>query len=95
MVVVCAGCAANVAGAVRTDVVRPDALPAADLSGTQAVPGEVMEYEVSLRGIGTRIDGKTLLFEAVDAAASQWDCSGGDLDARFRPQPCRTTPTSS
>jgi len=52
-------------------------------------------FEVSLRGIGTRIDGKTLLFEAIDAAASQWDCSGGDLDARFRPQQCRTNPTSS
>jgi type IV pilus assembly protein PilA len=50
-------------------------------------------FEVSLRGIGTRVDGKTLLFEAVDADASQWDCSGGDLDARFRPQQCRTTPT--
>lgn len=50
-------------------------------------------FEVSLRGIGTRVDGKTLLFEAVDAAALHWDCSGGDLDARFRPQQCRTTPT--
>lgn len=49
LVVLCAGCAANAAGAVRTDVVvKSDARV---VTTTQAVPGEVMEYEVTLRGI--------------------------------------------
>lgn len=52
-------------------------------------------FEITLRGIGVQNDGKTLLFEAGDDAASQWDCSGGDLPARFRPQQCRITPNAT
>ena len=51
-------------------------------------------FEISLRGPGT-LDGKTLLFEAVDADSAQWDCSGGDVPARMRPAQCRTNPTST
>lgn len=50
-------------------------------------------FEITLRGLGAQ-DGKTLLFEA-DEDASDWDCSGGDLPARYRPIQCRPTPTST
>ena len=30
-----------------------------------------------------------------DDAASQWDCSGGDLSTRVRPQQCRTNPNTT
>lgn len=52
-------------------------------------------FEITLRGIGVQNDGKTLLFEASDEAASQWNCSGGDLPARVRPQHCRTNPNAT
>lgn len=52
-------------------------------------------FEITLRGIGVQNDGKTLLFEASDDAASQWDCSGGDLSTRVRPQQCRTNPNTT
>jgi len=52
-------------------------------------------FEVTLRGIGVQNDGKTLLFEAGDEAASRWDCSGGDLPARARPAQCRTNPNTT
>lgn len=47
-------------------------------------------FEITLRGLGAQ-DGKTILFEANDDA-SQWDCSGGDLPARYRPLQCRRDP---
>lgn len=52
-------------------------------------------FEITLRGIGVQNDDKTLLFQASDDAASQWDCGGGDLPARFRPQQCRTNPNTT
>ena len=52
-------------------------------------------FEITLRGVGVQNDGKTLLFEASDDDASQWDCSGGDLPARARPQQCRTSPNAT
>lgn len=51
-------------------------------------------FEITLRGAGVQNDGRTLLFEAIDEAASQWDCSGGDLPARARPAQCRTNPNA-
>ena len=52
-------------------------------------------FEITLHGIGTQVDGKTLLFEASDEAASRWDCSGGDLPDRHRPRECRANPTGT
>lgn len=49
-------------------------------------------FEITLHGIGTQVDGKTLLFKASDEAASRWDCSGGDLPDRHRPRQCRANP---
>lgn len=48
-------------------------------------------FEITLRGPGP-VEGKTLLFET-DAEVRQWDCSGGDLPARYRPIQCRATST--
>lgn len=47
--------------------------------------------ELELRGIGERVDGKTIWFEAVpqNGGGLQWDCSGGDLPAIYRPSTCR------
>ncbi|GAB3346752.1 pilin [Lysobacter tyrosinilyticus] len=59
-----------------------------------ALEGGHCAFEISLRGPGA-LDGKTLLFEAADADASEWDCSGGDLPNRLRPPQCRANPNSN
>jgi type IV pilus assembly protein PilA len=47
-------------------------------------------FEITLRSASTQVDGKTLLFETRrEGASSEWDCSGGDLPARYRPMQCR------
>jgi len=58
IVVVCAGCAASLAKSPKPDaavasaaVVEADEAPVEQLGGAYAVAGEVMEYEVQLRGI--------------------------------------------
>lgn len=54
--------------------------------------GGTCAFEVTLRGLGAQADGKTVLFEAWRAGDQlEWDCSGGDLPARFRPRQCRPT----
>lgn len=54
--------------------------------------GGTCAFEVTLRGIGAQADGRTVLFEARRAGDQfDWDCSGGDLPARFRPRQCRPT----
>lgn len=46
--------------------------------------------EIELRGIGPRVDGKTVWFEAIPQGdILTWDCSGGDLPAIYRPGTCR------
>src|SRR3546814_2097721 len=46
-------------------------------------------FEFTLHG-NAAIDGRTSLFEALrDGDLAGWDCSGGDLPARYRPQHCR------
>lgn len=52
-------------------------------------------FEITLHGIDSQVDGKTLLFEAGDEAASRWNCSGGDLPDRYRPRHCRANPTGT
>lgn len=56
---------------------------------TGTLQGGHCAFEITLRGAGA-MDGKTLLFEASDDAASQWSCNGGDLPYRYRPRQCRT-----
>ena len=41
-------------------------------------------FEIALRGVGVQNDGKTLLFEASDDDASQWDCKIGRASCRDR-----------
>ena len=46
-------------------------------------------FEFTLHG-NAAIEGRTWLFEALrDGELAGWDCSGGDLPARYRPQHCR------
>ncbi|KRD77020.1 GYF domain-containing protein [Lysobacter sp. Root983] len=46
--------------------------------------------EIELRGIGPKVDGKTIWFEAIPTGDRvDWDCSGGDLPAIYRPGTCR------
>lgn len=46
--------------------------------------------ELELRGIGPRVDGKTIWFEAIpEGDIVNWDCTGGDLPAIYRPDSCR------
>jgi type IV pilus assembly protein PilA len=52
-------------------------------------------FEITLHDVGTQVDGKTLLFEASDEAASRWQCSGGDLPDRHRPRQCRADSTTT
>lgn len=60
-----------------------------------ALQGGRCAFEITLRGIGTQVDGKTLLFDAGDEAASSWNCSGGDLPDRHRPRQCRANPNGT
>jgi type IV pilus assembly protein PilA len=46
-------------------------------------------FEFTLHG-NSAIEGRTWVFEAhADGDLAGWDCSGGDLPARYRPQRCR------
>jgi type IV pilus assembly protein PilA len=46
-------------------------------------------FEFTLHG-NVAIEGRTWVFEARgDGDLASWDCSGGDLPARYRPQHCR------
>ena len=54
------------------------------------VPGGNCAFEFTLRG-HSAIDGRTWLHEARrNGDLVSWDCSGGDLPARYRPQACRS-----
>lgn len=56
-----------------------------------AVEGDRCSFEFTLNGIDPRTDGKTWLFVSYESdEGPAWDCSGGDLPARFRPAPCRS-----
>lgn len=63
----------------------------------QAVQAGTLEggdcaFELTLGGIGPHADGKTLLFAATrNGEHIEWDCSGGDVPARYRPAQCRST----
>jgi type IV pilus assembly protein PilA len=49
-------------------------------------------FEITVAGVDPRVDGRSLLHVAPAAEGGPWDCSGGDLPARYRPTPCRTRP---
>lgn len=56
-----------------------------------AVEGDRCSFEFTLGGIAPAADGKTWLFVAYEGEEGpEWDCSGGDLPARFRPGTCRS-----
>ena len=48
-------------------------------------------FQLTLRGLGSKLDGKTWLHEARRQGGElAWDCSGGDLPDRYRPTACRS-----
>ena len=48
-------------------------------------------FELTLRGLGSKLDGKTWLHEAHRQNGElAWDCNGGDLPERYRPAACRS-----
>jgi len=48
-------------------------------------------FEFTLHGIARSVEGKTWLYEARrNGDALTWDCTGGDLPARYRPAACRS-----
>jgi len=54
-----------------------------------ALAGGNCAFEFTLHG-NAAIEGKGWIFESRrDGDLSDWDCSGGDLPARYRPQHCR------
>ena len=54
-----------------------------------ALAGGNCAFEFTLHG-NSAIEGRTWVFEARnDGGLAGWDCSGGDLPARYRPQHCR------
>jgi type IV pilus assembly protein PilA len=74
-----------------------DELGAATSTAAEVRIGELASgqcaFEITLRGIDARVDGKTVLHVAPDAEDGDWDCTGGSLDARFRPAACRASST--
>lgn len=47
-------------------------------------------FEFTVRGVAADVDGKTWLYELHRSGDIRtWDCSGGDLPARYRPPACR------
>jgi Tfp pilus assembly protein PilE/Zn-dependent protease with chaperone function len=51
-------------------------------------------FEVTLRSSNARIDGQTIVVSAYrgEDSAIAWDCTGGTLDAKYRPVRCRAVP---
>ena len=47
-------------------------------------------FEITILGVDGAVDGKTVLYVA-PATGGDWDCTGGDLPARYRRAPCRAT----
>jgi type IV pilus assembly protein PilA len=46
-------------------------------------------FQVTVQGVRPQVDGKTVIFVAPAAAGGEWDCTGGDLPAKFRSPQCR------
>lgn len=44
-------------------------------------------FEITVAGAHSKVDGRSIIFVATPDG--QWDCSGGDLPANYRPAPCR------
>lgn len=48
-------------------------------------------FEITLAGVDPQVDGRTVMHVAPSAPGGDWDCTGGDLPAPFRPAACRGT----
>lgn len=52
-------------------------------------------FEVTIAGVGAKVDGTTQLFIAPPAAGGAWDCTGGDLPPLYRSAACRSIDSDS
>jgi type IV pilus assembly protein PilA len=58
-----------------------------------AVEGGNCAFEFTLGGISPKVDGRTWLYVSYrEGDQLAWDCTGGDLPARYRPAMCRPDP---
>lgn len=48
-------------------------------------------FEITLAGVDPKVDGRTVLHVAPAVPGGDWDCTGGDLPAPYRPAACRGT----
>lgn len=48
-------------------------------------------FEITVLGVDPKLDGKTILHVAPPAAGGDWDCTGGDLPAKYRMAACRAS----
>lgn len=46
-------------------------------------------FEITIAGVHPKVDGRSLLHIAPATANGDWDCTGGDLPAPYRPAGCR------
>jgi len=64
---------------------------ATDISGTAVTQVEVEDGVITATFNKKVTDGATLELTPTDAGGSiEWDCTGGDLDAKYRPSKCRS-----
>lgn len=48
-------------------------------------------FRITVRGVNSKVDGKTVEFAAPTAPGNPWNCTGGDLPPRYRRPECRAT----
>jgi type IV pilus assembly protein PilA len=46
-------------------------------------------FRMTVRGVRPQVDGKSVVFIAPASPGGAWDCTGGDLPAKFRSPQCR------
>ncbi|HEY4582356.1 MAG TPA: GYF domain-containing protein [Lysobacter sp.] len=72
------------------DDAREAGLGAADGIEFGEVDGGRCAFRITLRGVHPEVDGRTVVYAAPADAGQPWDCTGGDLPARYRRPQCRS-----
>jgi type IV pilus assembly protein PilA len=52
-------------------------------------------FQLTVHGLRPQVDGKTVAFVAPATPEGQWDCTGGDLPAKYRRPQCRAQQEST
>lgn len=53
------------------------------------VDGGACAFRITLQGVNAKVDGSTVDFVSQSATDDRWDCTGGNLPARYRSTRCR------